>query len=57
MKKKYETPRVETIGLDASQPLLAVSIGENIAIGVNPSEGHDAEEALTKDDPFAFEWE
>ena len=57
MKKNYIRPQTETIGLGTTMHLLTLSIGENADINVYTDESQPAEGAMTKENPFTFEWE
>ena len=57
MKKKYLSPQLTVIIIHESESLMTLSFDNGEEIGVNPGEGHDAGEALIKENPFDFEWE
>lgn len=57
MKRFYIRPQTDVIGLGATTPLLTISIGENAEISVYTDESQPAENSLTKEDSFNFEWE
>ena len=57
MKKKYIRPLTESLSPDPSISILALSVGETTNINVHSDESQSAEDALTKEDPFEFDWE
>lgn len=57
MKRLYIKPQTDIVGLGATTPLLTLSIGENAEISVYTDESQPAENSLTKENTFNFEWE
>ena len=57
MKRIYIRPQTDIVGLGTTTTLLTLSIGENTGISVYTDESQPAENSLTKEDSFNFEWE
>ncbi|MBO4800584.1 MAG: hypothetical protein J5545_01820 [Bacteroidaceae bacterium] len=57
MKKTYYCPQNRAYSLQMESPLLGLSVDDGTDVPVNPGEGQDPGDALTKGDVFDHSWE